>query len=457
VLAMQYVGGRTWERMILEAEHLDWVTSVRIAIDVLRALEYAHGRGVVHRDMKPSNVLVRDDDGSATVMDFGIAKMTTSTRLTATGQTMGTVRYMSPEQVRGQEVDLRTDIYSLGATLYESLVGDTPFDGDTHFEIMTKHLNEPPRPPTVRGIPIPAELEAALMRSLAKRADDRFASARDFRKALEHVSKDADVGHAETLRMSRDAVAAARTASGGQARAAAAPAPTAKVVAPAAASAAERPAALADALEPSDRSRRVPKRGRPWLLIGLAGAVAIAGAAVLVVTMTGGKGAAPGKRPPAASGASGPFLPAEVTWSVSKSFPDRGLEVRCAEACDADAIAALHDEAVSRFRAFAARRHQGATVAAQPLTVLVVSQRVLCDDRTYETRHAPANCAGEGSYYRPLERTLLVVDDAAHLRSNLSSGIAEAICVHQPIASVCDAIDAFAAESASAQSKGGPH
>ena len=117
VLAMQFVAGRTWERLILEGKRLDWRTSARICIDVLRALEYAHGRGVVHRDMKPSNVLVRTHDGSATVMDFGIAKMTTSTRLTATGQTMGTARYMSPEQVRGQEVDFRTDLYSLCATL----------------------------------------------------------------------------------------------------------------------------------------------------------------------------------------------------------------------------------------------------------------------------------------------------------------------------------------------------
>src|SRR5512145_3433962 len=134
---MQFVQGQTWERVILEHGHLDWPSSLRIAVDVLRALEYAHGRGIVHRDMKPSNVLVRAHDGMATVMDFGIAKMTTSTRLTATGQTMGTVRYMSPEQVRGQEVDSRTDLYSLAVTIYESLSGETPFDGESHFEIMT--------------------------------------------------------------------------------------------------------------------------------------------------------------------------------------------------------------------------------------------------------------------------------------------------------------------------------
>jgi len=203
VLAMQFVEGRTWERMILGAGQLDWVTSCRIAIDVLRGLEYAHGRGVIHRDMKPSNVLVRARDGVATVMDFGIAKMTTSTRLTATGQTMGTVRYMSPEQVRGQNVDLRSDIYSLGATLYESLVGDTPFSGNTHFEIMAKHLSDLPRRPRKLGIELPDAVEAAVMRSLAKRAEDRFDSTRDMRKQLEAALREADLGLVETQKLER--------------------------------------------------------------------------------------------------------------------------------------------------------------------------------------------------------------------------------------------------------------
>ena len=207
VLAMQFVSGRTWERLILESTRLDWFTSCRICVDVLRALEYAHGRGVVHRDMKPSNVLVREHDGSATVMDFGIAKMTTSTRVTATGQTMGTVRYMSPEQVRGKEVDHKTDIYSLGATLYESLTGETPFDGTTHFEIMTKHLSQPPRRPSSLGIEVPVAVEDALMRSLAKRASDRFETAREMRKLLEAALREVDPKFGETQRMSRDQLA----------------------------------------------------------------------------------------------------------------------------------------------------------------------------------------------------------------------------------------------------------
>src|SRR3569832_1110465 len=162
--------------------------------------------------MKPSNVLVRAHDHMATVMDFGIAKMTTSTKLTATGQTMGTVRYMSPEQVRGQEVDLRTDIYSLGATMYESLVGDTPFDGSTHFEIMTKHLSEAPKRPSSLGVELPQAVEDALMRSLTKRTADRFETARDMRLVLEAALREGDVGLSETRRRGGGAGAGGRRA-----------------------------------------------------------------------------------------------------------------------------------------------------------------------------------------------------------------------------------------------------
>jgi len=255
VLAMQLVRGKTWEREILEAKRLDWKQTCRVTIDVLKALEYAHGRGVVHRDMKPSNVLVRETDGAATVMDFGIAKMAQSTKLTAEGQTMGTVRYMSPEQVRGQEVDLRTDLYSLGATMYESLVGDTPFDGSTHFEIMTKHLSEAPKPPSSHGIELPPIVEDAIMRSLAKKATDRFENAREMRKILEAALKEVYLGLHETQRLSRDILNDARPTKDEQKRAAPSVTPTTAND-------------LADELEPGVSSSTRPRRSKLPLILG---------------------------------------------------------------------------------------------------------------------------------------------------------------------------------------------
>src|SRR5262249_42452364 len=121
-LVMQYAEGTTFEQQIARSGRIQWPEAARVGLGVLDALSYAHARGVIHRDIKPSNILVRGD-GSVKVMDFGIAKMLTSTRLTATGQTMGTVRYMSPEQVRGKDLDGRSDLYSLGVTMFEGLTG----------------------------------------------------------------------------------------------------------------------------------------------------------------------------------------------------------------------------------------------------------------------------------------------------------------------------------------------
>jgi serine/threonine-protein kinase len=194
VLAMQYVEGTTFERRIFSAGRLDWREAAAIMCQVLEGLEFAHARGIIHRDIKPSNILVRGD-GSAMIMDFGIAKMAEggSSRLTATGQTMGTVRYMSPEQVRGHVVDHRSDLYSVGATLYESIVGDTPFDGATHFEIMMKHLNQ--APPSARGArasDVPVALDAVIVRALAKDIAARYQAAGQFREALEKVLDEAE-------------------------------------------------------------------------------------------------------------------------------------------------------------------------------------------------------------------------------------------------------------------------
>ena len=191
VLAMQIANGPTWERLILEAS-IDWRRSVEIASDVCKALHYAHQRGIVHRDMKPSNVLIRETDGGVMVMDFGIAKGVGDARLTATGQTMGTVRYMSPEQVRGREVDPRTDIYSLGAALFESVAFRTPFDGETHFEIMSRHLKSLPPPLTEFAPDAPTALSHVVSWALSKLPDHRPSDAAEFGRALEALARGED-------------------------------------------------------------------------------------------------------------------------------------------------------------------------------------------------------------------------------------------------------------------------
>ncbi|TMQ06924.1 MAG: hypothetical protein E6J90_07635 [Deltaproteobacteria bacterium] len=429
VLAMQFVEGQTWERMILESERLDWVTSCRIAIDVLRALEYAHGRGVIHRDMKPSNVLVRARDSVATVMDFGIAKMTTSTRLTATGQTMGTVRYMSPEQVRGQEVDLRTDIYSLGATLYESLVGDTPFTGTTHFEIMSKHLSDVPRRPSKLGAAMPGAVEDAVMRSLAKRPEDRFDSAREMRKDLEAALRDNDVGLVETQKLDRAKIAGLRTPATPEV-------PTARL--------SGRPSTvgpLADELEPGTPEARdaVPARAGRVRLRRAAqrrrriGPLAVVALALLV----GGSGAAAWmmRRAPR-------YHPTvEIKGvAITRGVTAGKLVVETDGAVEPAELARLYAGTLDALRRYVAshappgRRFE----IAEPIDVLVaVPAAALCEPTAYLDRQVPASCTAEpfatAIGARGTHR-LMVVSDRAQLASALRRGVARAACEFSPVA-----------------------
>ncbi len=183
-LIMQFVDGVTFEHKIVGGGKVPPLEVVKIGIEVCKALEYAHGMSVVHRDIKPSNVLIRAD-GAVKVTDFGIAKIIGASRLTSTGQTMGTVRYMSPEQVRGKTVLAPSDIYSLGVTLYEGLAGRTPFEGETQFEIMQQHLSKKPPALAKMGVAVPQSLEKVLLRAMAKDAKDRFADATEMRTALE--------------------------------------------------------------------------------------------------------------------------------------------------------------------------------------------------------------------------------------------------------------------------------
>ncbi len=163
--------------------------ALRLARQIAAALDHAHRRGIVHRDLKPTNVLL-DDQDNAYLTDFGIAKMITGTPaagLTMTGTVMGTPTYMAPEQWRSEPVDGRTDVYALGIILYQMLVGQVPFHAETPHGLMYQHLDaKPPAPRSVRP-DLPPSLEPVLGKALAKHRDNRYASASDVVRDLEHV------------------------------------------------------------------------------------------------------------------------------------------------------------------------------------------------------------------------------------------------------------------------------
>jgi serine/threonine protein kinase len=161
--------------------------TVRVLRDVADALAYAHARGVVHRDIKPDNVLIDRASGRPMVTDFGIARAAAGeTRLTVTGVAVGTPAYMSPEQALGErEIDGRSDLYSLGVVGYHMLAGDTPFKAGNTPAMLVKHVSERPRPIRERRPEVPAYLAVAIDRALAKRPEDRWADAAEFRDALD--------------------------------------------------------------------------------------------------------------------------------------------------------------------------------------------------------------------------------------------------------------------------------
>jgi serine/threonine protein kinase len=170
---MKYIEGRSLESVIIERGRLDVDLTRVILSQVGAALAFAHRKGVVHRDMKPANIML-EEDGWAIVTDFGIAKVQEAQNLTATGTAIGTPHYMSPEQFHNKAVTGASDQYSLGVVAYEMLSGKKPFDGGTYAEIITQHLFEPP--PDIRAVrpDIPENIAAAVMKMMAKEASARF-------------------------------------------------------------------------------------------------------------------------------------------------------------------------------------------------------------------------------------------------------------------------------------------
>jgi len=181
LMIMEYVEGNSLEQ--LQSQKLDCKQAVQFMVQVLSALSYAHRRGVVHRDVKPSNILVRADD-SVKLTDFGIASRAGDLKLTGAGMALGSLYYMSPEQVKALPFDARSDIYSAGVTLYEIVTGRRPIQGDSLHAIMTAHLQETPVPPIQLAPKISPELSSIIEHSLEKAPENRFQTAEDFRTAL---------------------------------------------------------------------------------------------------------------------------------------------------------------------------------------------------------------------------------------------------------------------------------
>jgi serine/threonine-protein kinase len=184
-IAMEYLGGRSLKQLIRQEAPLDPIRAIDIAIQILKAARFAHRRGVIHRDLKPHNVIV-DESNHAKVTDFGIARAGASD-MTETGSIMGTAQYLSPEQAQGHAVSPASDLYSVGVVLYEMLTGHVPFDGESAVTIALKHVSEAPPSLRAQNPNVPPELEQAVLWALNKNPTDRPADAEQFIDVLERI------------------------------------------------------------------------------------------------------------------------------------------------------------------------------------------------------------------------------------------------------------------------------
>jgi eukaryotic-like serine/threonine-protein kinase len=180
---------------------------------MLQALIYAHSLGVVHRDIKPSNIMITGE-GVVKLLDFGIAITAQASELTQTGYLLGSLSYMSPEQVSGGKATARTDIYSVGITLYELLTGSLPIVGTNNYEIMMGHMNQVPTPPHIAAPQVPIAISDAVMRALEKEPDRRFSTAKDFLHALQQAPVVREQDEAFTQPLPKPAASAPRNSSG---------------------------------------------------------------------------------------------------------------------------------------------------------------------------------------------------------------------------------------------------
>jgi len=189
-MVMEWCEGRLLRQIMSEKGKLPPERAIKITLGILKALDYVHNHGVIHRDLKPENIMV-DDQDNIKLIDFGIALREGAKRLTFVGftQALGTPEYISPEQVKGKRGDARSDLYSLGIMFYEMLSGKTPFSGPSPLVVMNDRLVNHPIPPRVAAPNISLELQEVLYRAIERDPKNRYPSARDFARDLEHLDQ----------------------------------------------------------------------------------------------------------------------------------------------------------------------------------------------------------------------------------------------------------------------------
>ncbi len=200
-IALEYMEGKTLAEIMAEGTPMEWRKAAALVAQLADALSHAHSKKIIHRDIKPANIMVLDS-GQAKVMDFGIARLESST-LTTTGEFFGTPAYMSPEQAKGDALDPRTDLFSLGCVLHQVLTGKKPFDGPTLPAILMRVLQEAPTPPSRVQPGLPAELDLVVACALAKDREQRYADGRAMAEDLEDVIAERPPRHASVAARER--------------------------------------------------------------------------------------------------------------------------------------------------------------------------------------------------------------------------------------------------------------
>ena len=267
-IVQEYVEGETLKDLIRRESPLEPRRAISIALQILAALRVAHQQGVIHRDVKPQNILIAPD-GKVKVADFGIASAGGDTEMTEAGSIVGTAQYLAPEQARGLAVGPPADLYAVGIVLYEMLSGRVPFEGDTAVNVAMRHVQEAPEPLSERNPLVPAALESVVMRALAKDPRQRYQSADEMGIELDRVrqglpvSDETAVIGAATLAMTRPMEAA----------------PAETIVAP--------PLPPRDPAPPRNGN---PNRRRLWVLLAVIAVVLIAGVAAYALTRGGSDG-----------------------------------------------------------------------------------------------------------------------------------------------------------------------